>query len=356
MKKSVLIISYVPNYNRQGYDFAECMRNSGYDARLFQMDGVTDHGKGIVGIKCIKPHGIMHFMHMLRNFLMFISKTVFSKKDVVVCIGRPMLVLGGIYNLVFRSKLIWYSLEYAKLGWVDRFVYRKCVTGYIHVEENRMKAVFDQHGKKDNALVSYNMPSLHVMPVKGGALRKYLRENYREAAGKRLVIYAGSYQRYACLDRIIDASRRFDEDTRLIVMAYGLPQRLRSLSPKCIVVPAVEGAGFYDWLADADCALLPYEDETDFNVMNCSPQKLFDCYVVGVPYVASDRPIIRKVLRVYPSCGRTCKFTDADDILQKIKMVIPTKSDVAVEMHCLHLKEFNYNKLSNNLRGLVESV
>ncbi len=354
--KKVLVISYVPPYNRQGYDFGECLRRNGYRVLLFQMDGITDAENGIVGVKCIKPHGFLHLIHMLRNFLVFFFKTVFVGKDIVVCIGRPMLVLGGIYNLLCRSKLIWYSLEYTNLGLIDKFIYKKCVSGYVDVEVNRMKKIFNQNGEKRNALVCHNMPPLHELPPKGGALRKYLKENRREIADKRLVIYAGSYQKYACIETIINASRRFDEDTRLVVMSYGLPEEIQSLSPKCIVVPPVKGDGFYDWLADADCALLPYEDDADFNVRNCSPQKLFDCYVVGVPYVASDRPIIREVLGAYPLCGQICNFTDTNDIMQKIKMVISVKSNVTEKMYRLHAEEFNYNKMSDRLRSMVDAM
>lgn len=356
MKKSVLIISYVPNYNRQGYDFAECLRNSGYDARLFQMDGVTDREKGIIGIKCIKPHGVFHKLHMLRNLLAFFFKTVFAKKDIVVCVGKPMLILGGIYNIFFGSKLVWYSLEYSKLGYVNRYVYQKCVTGYIDVEENRRDAIFAEYGKKQNSIVCYNMPHLHGKPLGGGRLRKYLKDTCGLSGDEQLVVYAGSFQGYACLDNIVDASRGFPPNRKLVLMVYGLLDALKKSSPNCCVVPPVGGDEFYEWLADADCALLPYESADDFNVQNCSPQKIFDCYVVGVPYVASDRPIVRKVLTTYPSCGLLCDFNNVDSIREIIDSAVCLRDKVSGRMRKLHSDKMNYDSLTGKLVAFLKSV
>ena len=98
--------------------------------------------------------------------------------------------------------------------------------------------------------------------------------NFYFSGDEQLVIYAGSYQKYACLDNIICASASFPDNVKLILMAYGLPDGLCGMTDNCVVVPPVKGEEFYDWLADADCALLPYEDKADFNVLNCSPQKI----------------------------------------------------------------------------------
>lgn len=356
MKKPVLIISYVPNYNRQGYDLADTLRDLGYPVRLYQMDGITDNQKGIFGIRCVKPTGRFHKLIMIRNLLAFVFKTLFVRKPIVICIGKPMLRLGGFYSLVFGSKLIWYSLEYQQLGMIDRMVYQKCVSGYIDVEENRRDAVFSQYGKKKASLICYNMPHLHKTPASGGALRRFLKEKYGFGGREQLVVYAGSYQKYAKLENIVDASRMFPGDRKLVLMTYGLPDAICGKSSNCIVVPPVKGEEFYNWLADADCALLPYETDSDFNVLNCSPQKIFDCYCVGVPYVASNRPIVNRVLSTDSSAGGVCDFTDTKDINFKIEMVIGRKAVVRDAMRKLHLNKFNYDVLQNEISSLVEKI
>lgn len=355
-KPSVLIISYVPPYNRQGYDLAESLSKAGMKVRLYQMDGVTDEAKKIFGIKCMRPQGHCHKLQMVLNAWKFLAKTIFAPKQVVICVGRPMLFLGGLYSILFGSKLIWYSLEYSHLGKIDKFVYKYLVKGYIDVEENRKNAIFAEYGGKKHFLVCHNMPHLHDKPIVGRRLRQYLKENYGLDEAVKLVVYAGSYQKYACLECIIEASRSFADDLKLILMTFALPDKLNEKSSNCFVVPPVRGEEFYEWLADADVALLPYESMGDFNVLNCSPQKLFDCYVVGVPYVASDRPLVRDMLVRYEEAGCVCDFKDGNDIRSKIDGMINCKSHVTANMRNLHLTEFNYGRNEAVLLNLVVGV
>ena len=121
-RKSVLIISYVPPYNRQGRDLAECLCENGYDASLVQMNGATDKTKKVFGVKCIPPKGIFHKAIMLWNIARFVQKSLLLPKDIVVVVGKPALGVGGLFSLVFRSKLVWYSLEFSRLVCLDRFV------------------------------------------------------------------------------------------------------------------------------------------------------------------------------------------------------------------------------------------
>ena len=356
MGKSILVISYVPSYNRQGYDFAACLRDAGYNVRLYQMNGVDDRQREVYGVRCVKPTGVFHKLKMLRNLLAFLVRTLFVGKSIVVCVGKPMLVLGGLYHVLFGSKLIWYSLEYSRLGLMDRWVYQSCVSGYVDVEEHRREAIFTQYGKKDASLVCYNMPHLLHDAIAGGRLRAFLRDKHGMTGKEKLVVYAGSYQKYACLENIVCASVSFPESWKLILMTYGLPGELGVGSKNCIVVPPVGGEEFYNWLADADCALLPYEDKEDFNVLNCSPQKIFDCYCVGVPYVASDRPIVKKVLACCPGAGAVCDFTCVNSIREAVIRVGEVKRRIGCKMQELHANRFNYDIMKSSFRDLIERV
>lgn len=351
-RKSVLIISYVPPYNRQGRDLAECLCENGYDASLVQMNVATDKTKKVFGVKCIPPKGIFHKAIMLWNIARFVQKSLLLPKDIVVVVGKPALGVGGLFSLVFRSKLVWYSLEFSRLRCLDRFVYQHFVKGYIDVEENRRDAIFREYGKKDVSLVCHNMPRSRKTLPSGGKLRAYLSAKYGVGKDCKIAIYAGSYQKYACLDKIVEASSHFPENVKLVLMTYGLPERLASASPNCIVIPPVNGEDFYDWLADADCALLPYESKDDFNVLNCSPQKLFDCYVAGIPFVASDRPLVRRVLEADICAGELCDFTSGEDIVGAVGKIINRKTIVSAGMRRLYLERFNYGAMSGRIADL----
>lgn len=197
---------------------------------------------------------------------------------------------------------------------------------------------------------------LHKDTIPGGALRNFLKGKYNFTGDEQLVIYAGSYQKYACLDNIIHACAGFKDNVKLILMAYGLPDNLRQIPNNCVVVPPVKGDGFYNWLVDADCALLPYEDESDFNVKNCSPQKIFDCYCVGVPFVASNRPIINKILSLCPESGTICDFKKVDQLVETINRMIEKKIHVSARMRRLHKEKLNYDSMSESIKNLLENV
>jgi glycosyltransferase involved in cell wall biosynthesis len=197
------------------------------------------------------------------------------------------------------------------------------------------------------------MPNLRTKLIVGGKLRNYLKNECGLRGDEQLIIYAGSYQSYACLDNIVKASQSFDENRKLVLMMYGIPDHLKSLSKNCIVVPPVHGEDFYEWLLDADCALLPYESKDDFNVQNCSPQKIFDCYCVGVPYVASNRPLIKKCLAPYPDAGIVCDFTNIDDIKIKIEALLSNQLNRRITMQALHKERFNYGLLRNEIINLI---
>ena len=200
------------------------------------------------------------------------------------------------------------------------------------------------------------MPNLRTKSIIGGKLRNYLKKECGLIGDEQVIIYAGSYQSYACLDNIVKVSQSFDENRKLVLMMYDIPDHLKSLSRKCIVVPPVHGEDFYEWLSDADCALLPYESKDDFNVQNCSPQKIFDCYCVGVPYIASNRPLIRKCLAPYPDAGIVCDFTNIDDIKTKIETLLSSQLDRRTTMQTLHKERFNYGVLREKTENLIKSV
>lgn len=354
-RKSILILAYVAPYNRQGYDLFEILRKDGYSVTLFQKDGDTDAARGVFGISCPNPHGPLHKFQTIWNLLKFGLRTICVPKEIVICVGKPILLLGGFYSILFGSRLIWYSLEYSQLGLVDRFIYRHCVRAYIDVEENRRNAIFIQYGKKTSTTICHNMPHLHASSIRGGKLRQYLYDHHGITKNVNLIMYAGSYQRYACLDKIVKASTFFSESCILVLMAFGLPDKLEE-TPNCIVVPPIKGEEFYEWLTDADCALLPYESSIDFNVINCSPQKLFDCYLAGVPFVASDRPIVRQTLDYLPQAGMLCDFTDEIKIANSVNFIIGRKPFVAKKMQHLHRERFNYGRVAENILEIVSHI
>lgn len=352
---NVCIIAGLFGNNRQGFDMAEALRRYGHKVRLVQYANGSDVKVGNIGVGFLRPHGIFSKFHVAVNLMRVVAHSLFCRKDVVVCIGSSLLIIGAFYKLFFRSDLVYYSLEYQHYNRLKAWIVTRLVDRYIDVEHNRLQRVFSDLGVHKSYMVLHNFPSKVHRALHSGLLRSYLREHYGLLGGEKLIVYAGSYQRYACIENIVAASKSFPENYKLILMmAWGLPEQFDYDPKKCIFVPPQSGMAFFDWLSDADCALLPYESEDDFNVLNCSPQKLFDCYLVGVPYVASSRPLICQVLDQFKGAGVLCDFTSVDSILKAIKHGLVLKSPQCTDaMHKLYLAEYNYDRYAEDLSAFL---
>lgn len=352
---NVLIICNLFGNNRQGYDLAQILRESGCRVRLVQYADTSEPEIGNFGVKYTKPRGVFSKFHVLFNLLRIFFRGLTARRDIVVCIGRPLLVDAAILARLSRSKLVYYSLEYVKYTKIQSLVIRYCVNRLIDVEEFRLRRMIDDFHLNIPTMVMYNLPILSNQPCSQGKLRRYLVSEKGLKGTEKLVLYAGSYQSYACLEKIYAASEKFPDDVVLVYMvARGLPNRCNKDTEKCKIVPAQSGQEFFDWVSDADCLLLPYETDDDFNVKYCSPQKLFDCYRVGVPYIASDRPLIRKIHVEYPEAGIFCSFRDIDSIVESVtKGVVLKTVDVTGKMEKMYREKYNYSRHKDRLVDFI---
>ena len=353
-RKSVLILSYVPFYNRQGFDLHQSLVSVGCRSTLIQLGAKTDAGDRIFGIKESKPVGTLHAFYVLINLFRFLVRSLFCPKHIIVAIGRPIFPILPLYKKVFRSEVIYYSLEYHQFSGIAKHMLRTCVDKIIDVEKNRLARLLGDNGLLIPSIVVHNMPHLHKQPH-GGRLRNYLKTHHGLDNKTPIAIYAGSYQPYVCMERIVDAARLLSGKGCVVLMSYNIPTTIVSHVPDNVyVVPPVSGDDFYDWLCDADCALLPYESSTNFNVQFCSPQKIYDCYLTGVPFIASKRPIIEQALAKDSSIGELCCFDDVAMIADCIGRIWDRDRESCRErMIALHETVFCYESQERALLSFV---
>lgn len=353
--KNVLIVCNLFGNNRQGYDLASVLREKGCHVRLVQYADTSDSTIGDLGVRFVQPHGIFSKIHVLSNLLRVFLKSFSARRDIVVCIGRPLLVDAVVLAALAGAELVYYSLEYGHYTWLQSWIMRHCVRRYMDVEETRRVRVYKEVNLSVPWQIIYNLPILSNQVCAAGGLREYLRMNKGLRGTEKIVLYAGSYQVYSCLETIYAASSMFPDDVVLIYMvARGLPESCNQDTNKCKIVPSQSGQTFFDWLSDADCLLLPYESEDDFNVQNCSPQKLFDCYRAGVPYLASNRPLIRKVNERFVGAGMLCDFTNVHSIIEGVtRAIFLKKPETIAAMRKLYREEFNYSRYARRLTAFV---
>lgn len=354
---NIVIICNLFGNNRQGYDLAGVLRDQGHSVRLVQYSKEVDSKEGNYGVAFTRPHGMFSKFHVLLNLWRIFRKSFLWKKDVIVCIGKPLLPIAAFYKLIYRSRFVYYSLEYLEYDYFHRVIVSKMVDRYIDVEENRCRKVYEELRLKIPSMIVYNVPGFAEYAPMSGKLRRYLKEHCGASGCEKILIYAGSYQWYARIENLVKASERFPDGVLLVLMvSWGLPNKLRdSVSLKhCKIVPPQSGKEFFDWLSDADCALLPYEDDGEFNVRNCSPQKLFDCYLVGVPFLGSNRPIIKKLLARCPESGTICDFSDVDSIIASVSKAIGLKNaKCSQRMKNLCRNEYNYGHYAEQIMRFI---
>lgn len=354
----ILIIANLFGNNRQGYDLAAVLRKRGFQVRLVQYAPKSDPVQGDYGVHYFRPHGLLSKFHVLLNLFSILRKSFFFKCETVVCIGASLLPVAAGLKIWNAAHLIYYSLEYCKYGRCLRTIVRRTVDGVIDVEENRRAQFFKDVSINKPFLILYNMSYPSSRGIVRGKLRSYLKTRFSFKGDETIIAYAGSYQDYACLGNIIEASKRFPDGQVLVLMvSRGLPKSMDVNCPKCFVVPAQEGDEFFDWLSDVDCALLPYESKTDFNVINCSPQKLFDCYRVGVPYLATRRALIVEVNAEYPAAGGFCDFGDIQSIVDSCKTYRNYKTnELSAEMMNLYRTKYNYSQYEDKIVRFMKGI
>jgi glycosyltransferase involved in cell wall biosynthesis len=92
------------------------------------------------------------------------------------------------------------------------------------------------------------------------------------------------------------------QGVHLVFMGYGEAQSeleeiaiSRNLTGRVHFKSAVSQAELLFWTASADAGVIPYQN-IDMNNRYCSPNKLFEFILAGVPIIANDLPFLRSVI------------------------------------------------------------
>jgi glycosyltransferase involved in cell wall biosynthesis len=118
--------------------------------------------------------------------------------------------------------------------------------------------------------------------------------------GERVLLYQGGYQSGRGLRQLVEAARSLPDGWVLVMMGFGaMEAELRALAAgvdpagrRIRFIPAAPQSELIHWTADADVGLIPYEN-TCLNHWLCSPNKLWEYPVAGVPMLVSPFPELR---------------------------------------------------------------
>jgi len=355
-KLSFLILAYCPIRNRQGIDLNILLNSHHFQSQLIQIGAEDDEEKKIIGVP-LSPEisgWRLRFMSRWARLQMFF-KGLKVPHNIVVALNIPSLLPAVFLKLFFKSKLVFYSLEYHVVAPLNRTLLRRFCDAIIDVEETRCELLKKQIWKSLPSMILHNVPHFVDLEHLTPKLRKWLIKNKQFRGNEFLVIYSGSYQKYSNLESILEWAQDMPTQAWLVVMLTEVPEHLvQKRYEKTVFIPAKSHADLYNWLVDADLSLLPYESDSD-NVRYCSPQKLFDAFACGVPVLGSRRPLIEQIKKRY-QCGSTIDFCSRNDFLNAVAWFMEQSRDsMRQKARAAHV-EYNYGNYTNRLLAFFHDL
>lgn len=351
MPLRVAIASSCPDRNRQANDIQVAFEQRGAIVRVHRPGWYTDCpprcGTGERLLSWL-PHG-----RGLGRVSDFARRVQLSATDVLVCVNQVALCAATPIALLRRPTVIYYCLETVTdrlNAAIETTVCRGLKAVVLVPEENRARLLESRLGTRCSVHFLPNVPHLRANIVGSGRLREYVAARLHQR-DPTIVLYSGSYQPYSRLEEIVTSSVAWPYGTCLVLMVTGsypakLDDALRAAQNKVIIVPSVGTSELYEWIADADIGLLPYEDEDDINVRYCAPQKLFDYVACGIPFIGSRRPSIEAVSREV-GCGVCIDMINADWLGAAIRALVSNRtlrSAMAARARRAYAEKYHYDR------------
>lgn len=129
-----------------------------------------------------------------------------------------------------------------------------------------------------------------------------LRNQFAIGDNDTILLYQGWMSRNRGLQALCGAMAMVPKSIHLVFMGYGDAQeelqniaRTRGLESQVHFKGAVPQSELLFWTASADAGIIPYQG-IDLNYYYCSPNKLFEFILAGLPIIANDLPFLRSVV------------------------------------------------------------
>lgn len=150
--------------------------------------------------------------------------------------------------------------------------------------------------RRADILVAPDGINLEEFPL--SAKQEEARRTLGLPLNKKIVMFIGLFDAWKGYETLLEASRSFPPDTKL-VMIGGKERQIKELQSK---YPGVIFTGFLPYKSlpqnqrAADVLVVPNSAKYEISKYHTSPLKLFAHMASGVPIVASDLPSLREVL------------------------------------------------------------
>ncbi|HEV7689368.1 MAG TPA: glycosyltransferase family 4 protein [Hyphomonadaceae bacterium] len=179
----------------------------------------------------------------------------------------------------------------------------------------------DYHIPQPNVLVN----AMPYKPVEG----KGIRDKFGWDKSIRIVMYQGWMSAERGIDKLVRAAAHFPPNVRLVLVGYGaVEDELKKISEeqgtardgRVVFFGRVEPEDLAPLTAEADLGVIPYE-AVDLNHYYCSPNKLFEFVMAGVPFVANDLPYLRLMCETH-GIGQVVDLKSEEALARAVREIL----------------------------------
>jgi glycosyltransferase involved in cell wall biosynthesis len=215
-------------------------------------------------------------------------------------------------------------------------------------------AIAEELGRRyrlPRAVVVHNCPPRWTPPVPRPDL---IREATGIPASAPVALYHGAFAPHRGLENLAEAILEPGlEQVHVVFLGYGnLWQMLDDMSRdvryggRLHVLPAVTPDRLQEWVASADVGVMT-SLPTTLNHLLATPNKLFECLAAGVPVVASDFRLLRRVIVENPegALGTVCDPADVSAVAGAIRSIVTSDPEAraALRERCLQAAHDRWN-------------
>jgi glycosyltransferase involved in cell wall biosynthesis len=205
-----------------------------------------------------------------------------------------------------------------------------------------------------------NAPAVPAHPRKGDPLREDLRIPH----DKRILLYQGSLSLNRNLEGLITAMAQVaSDDIVLVMMGPGTDvscklKRIASsdgtLGRRVFFRDAVPQTELLHYTGGAEVGIIPYQS-IDLNSRYCTPNKLFDFIVAGLPILANDLPELRKFVHEN-GFGQVHPLDGPAETARGIEAMFASDLDVYRQRLAARRHEFVWDVQGEKLVSLYRSL
>ena len=285
------------------------------------------------------------------------------------------LPLAYLLAFSFRAKFIYDSHEFflerntkrkisfiekSILSFLEGFLMRKA-SANITVNESIANALSARYGVTTPTIIM-NIPSRENFQLVSS--NKNLREILKIDSKSSILLYSGLRTFNRGLENLIE-SLLYLPNSHLVLMGYGSPNYESSLHLLISELKLKDRVSFFGpvptdeviiYASSADLGVAPIEN-TCLSYYYCSPNKLFEYVIAGIPVIASNFPEMKKIILKY-DIGETFDPSSPKDIAKVAKRALHRFStfNISETITAKVMEEYNWENESLKLICLYQKV